>query len=64
MIRSRPTPYGSAKYIALFETLNRELPIKRVIVGPSRNQQQNYDRALTVVKKSTPLVCSETPFLA
>ena len=63
-IRSRMTLYGNAKYIALFETLSCKLPIKRVIVGPSRDQRRNYKRALKVVGKAIPLVCSETPFLA
>ena len=34
---------GSKKYIALFESLDEALPIKRLIVGPGRRQSEDYE---------------------
>jgi hypothetical protein len=40
-----------------------ELPIKRVIVGPSRHQDENFERARSLLGDSVTLVRSDTPFL-
>jgi hypothetical protein len=50
------------RYIALFDTLEAVLPIKRVIVGPSRNQNENYARARAILPEGVPLTCSAIPF--
>lgn len=50
-------------YITLFDTLDAMLPIKRVIVGPSRHQENNYERAANVIERQFPLARSMTPFL-
>ena len=50
------------RYIALFDTLKAVLPIKRVIVGPSHNQNENYARARAVLPEGVPLTCSAIPF--
>jgi hypothetical protein len=34
---------GKRLYISLFDGLPTALPIKRVIVGPSRSQDKNFD---------------------
>lgn len=55
---------GSQKrFIKLFEGLGRKLPIKRVIVGPSRHQQQNAQWVRALLGSSIPVTCSETPYL-
>jgi hypothetical protein len=42
------------RYISLFDTLEAVLPIKRVIVGPSRNQNENYARARESFRNGFP----------
>ena len=44
------------RYIALFDTLGAVLPIKRVIVGPSDNQNENYARARAVLPEGVLLL--------
>jgi hypothetical protein len=50
-------------YIALFGTLEEELPIKRIIIGPSRGQDDNYRRAAVAVGTRISTVRSKTPFV-
>ncbi len=56
---------GSPKrFIKLFEALGgAPLPIVRVIVGPSRHQNENVERAQALVGPSIPVSPSETPYL-
>ena len=51
------------RHISLFEGLNTPLPIKRIIVGPSRNQKDNYQRAKELLGEEIPLIPSDTPFI-
>jgi hypothetical protein len=51
------------QYVVLFEGLNSKLPIKRVIVGPSRQQDENFDKARRLLGDDIPIVRSNTPFL-
>ena len=51
------------RYVALFEGLGKDLPIKRIIVGPSLKQRENHLRAARLVKDRIELSCSETPFI-
>ena len=62
-IRTRETDIGKRRYIALFENLDARLPIKRVIVGPSRHQSENYERAKTFLGQIAPVSLSATPFI-
>jgi hypothetical protein len=62
-IRMRDAGNGKRRYIALFETLGAQLPIKRVIVGPSRYQNENYERAKTLLGQIAPVSLSATPFI-
>jgi hypothetical protein len=50
------------RYMALFDTLGAVLPIKRVIVGPSRNQNESYARARAVLREGVPVTRSAIPF--
>jgi hypothetical protein len=50
-------------HIALFESLKIKLPIKRIIVGPSRNQDGNYRRARELIGADIQIARSETPFI-
>jgi hypothetical protein len=62
-IRTRATASVECPYIALFDSLCSTLPIKRVIVGPSRNRNEDLARARHVLGADFPLSQSETPFL-
>lgn len=50
------------RYISLFDGSGAQLPIVRVLVGPSRNQTANAQFARSVVG-SIPVTCSATPWL-
>jgi hypothetical protein len=62
-IRTLTASNSKRRYIALFETLGAQLPIKRVIVGPSRHQTENYERAKTLLRQVAPVSLSATPFI-
>ena len=49
-IHFRPGLVGSIPYIQLFEDLQRHLPIKRIVVGPSRNQLANLETVHQLLK--------------
>ena len=51
------------RYIKLFETLGTKLPINRIIVGPSRDQSGNYERARAILGNRPTIVLSQTPFI-
>jgi hypothetical protein len=51
------------RHVTLFDSLGEQLPIKRVIIGPSRDQDSNYMRARELVGENVPVVRSLTPFL-
>ena len=51
------------RYIVLFETLDATLPIKRVIVCPSRRQQANLENARKLIGDKFPIHASATPFI-
>jgi len=62
-IKYRSKGEHEVRYIELFG--NAQLPIKRVIVGPSRMQNLNYQIIKeTVADSGTEIICSKTPFLA
>jgi hypothetical protein len=54
---------NSKRYLTLFETLGRKLPIKRIIVGPGRTQLQDAEFAKALVGNLVPVAISETPFI-
>jgi hypothetical protein len=54
---------GSKTHIALFSSFEADLPIKRVIVGPSKNQPQQVEFARSLVVDKVPIHVSETPFI-
>jgi hypothetical protein len=62
-IRSKNGAAGSRQFLALFESLHRELPIRRVIVGPSRNQDKNFTKALELLGSEIKIERSDTPFI-
>lgn len=63
-VNDDPSENRGRPYIALFGTLDAQLPIKRIIVGPSRRQDDNFRRAIAVGDHHFPFVRSETPFVA
>ena len=62
-ILSRAGAYGTRRFVALFENLRLELPIKQVIVGPSSQQDQNFAKAQQLLGGGTKVVRSDTPFI-
>jgi hypothetical protein len=62
-IKWRHSGFRAIPYIELFQGLDWRLPIKRVIVGPSRDQQRNYHLARGIVGTNLPVTCSRTPFI-
>ena len=62
-ICQRTDTRGLRQYVVLFENLNLSLPIKRVIVGPSRDQDKNFNKARHLLGDQVELVRSQTPFL-
>jgi hypothetical protein len=50
------------RYIALLDTLDARLPIKRIIVGPSSDQASRVSWAREICGGSIPVVASETPY--
>ncbi len=60
-IRERGSSNGKRRYIALFDTLGVRLPIKRVIVGPCRHQNENYERVTALLGDSILVSVSVTP---
>jgi hypothetical protein len=53
----RPKPH-----IALFEDLGEELPINRIIVGPSATQRDDVERTRALVGSKIKIIPSETPY--
>ena len=62
-IRTRIRGEYQRRYLALFGFEDTALPIKRVIVGPSSHQKENYERAARVVGSNVAISRSETPFV-
>jgi DUF2971 family protein len=60
-VRPRP-PHGPPR-VALFEGLGVMLPIQRVIVGPSRHQEEKAAFARALLHTDIPVTCSDTPWL-
>lgn len=58
-----PREAGGLTRAVLFEGLGVKLPIKRVIVGPSVDQQQSLRRARALLGPDVPVVLSETPYV-
>jgi hypothetical protein len=61
--REHPTENRGRPYITIFSTLDAQLPIKRIIVGPSRHQDENLRRAVVAGGHALYVVRSETPFV-
>jgi hypothetical protein len=62
-LHDNPSENRGRPYVALFDTLDAQLPIKRIIVGPSRRQDDNFRRAIAAAGHGFPLVRSKTPFV-
>ena len=54
---------GSKTYVALFKSLETNLPIKKIIVGPGANQKEDIQFARSLVSDRVPISISETPFI-
>jgi hypothetical protein len=56
----RTQPDTDRRYIALFDGLSQQLPIKRVIVGPSARQAERVERARSMLR-DIPVTISRCP---
>jgi hypothetical protein len=63
LIKAVDTDERGRRYVTLLDKATRPLPIKRIIVGPSRNQQRNVALAKALVGSSIPVEPSDTPFV-
>jgi hypothetical protein len=63
IVQMRGADGGTRRYLSLFDSLKVRLPIKRIIVGPSRRQSENYTRASELLGGKLPLRLSDTPFI-
>ena len=62
-IHNRRGPCGSIPYVSLFEDYSQVLPIKRIIVAPSRKQDTNFQKARGLAKgRGIKVQKSDTPF--
>ena len=57
--------YGenNRRYLALFESFQEPLPITRIIVGPSQNQEGDEAFVHDLTKGSVKITLSETPYI-
>ena len=63
-IHHRMGSCGSIPYIRLFEDSGLKLPINRIIVGPSRNQDAHFETVQQLVRNREIIVQrSDTPFI-
>lgn len=54
---------GERDRIALFENQSSPLPIKRIIVGPSKNKSETAETVKAIVHGRWPVDISETPYI-
>jgi hypothetical protein len=62
-IRQSQAENRDRPYLALFETLGAQLPVSRIIVGPSRQQEANLRRATAAAGRLVKIVPSITPYI-
>lgn len=67
-VHFRPGSVESVPYIKLFEKLDEKLPIRRIIVGPSRNQKANEYQVHQLIRKfrgadTITIQCSDISFV-
>ena len=63
-VHHRPGRSGLIPYVALFDDLGQDLPIKRIIVGPSRNQDAHFEEVRKLVnRRGIQVQKSETPYV-
>lgn len=63
-IHHRRGAADSVPYIRLFDRLEEDLPITRIIVGPSKNQSANLEQIRTLTRPHQIAIhASETPFV-
>jgi hypothetical protein len=63
-VQGQKSDLPSRTYVILFEGAKKPLPITRVIVGPSRDQDANAEQARILLGSAIPIMRSETPFLS
>jgi hypothetical protein len=59
----RDTQAGNIPYVALFDHITKQLPINRVIIGPSKIQGENYTKARLLLQGVCDVVRSKTPYI-
>ena len=62
-VHHRVGPHGSIPYVRLFNELDEELPIGRILLGPSLNQRANLERVREIIEdRGIDLRMSDIPF--
>jgi hypothetical protein len=51
------------RYVSIFEDIGKPLPIKRIIVGPSTDQNRSVRHLVGVVGNKVDIVVSKTPYI-
>lgn len=62
-IHTRTDGLRDIPYLKLFDILREDLPIKRVIVGPSSQQQEHYRRVIDLLGDRVNVTVSSIPFI-
>ena len=62
-VRQFDTENRGRPYLPLFRTLDAQLPIIRIIMGPSPQIEDNLSRVRAVAGPNVPLIRSATPFI-
>lgn len=60
---SKPIVSNGRSRVVLFEGLGEKLPFRRVIVGPSIDQESNLQFARSLLGPDVPVVLSNTPYV-
>jgi hypothetical protein len=63
IIHHRQSSRGDIAHLTLFDTPKVHLPISRVIVGPSMDQDASFARARKMLGRRCPVRLSKTPFI-
>jgi hypothetical protein len=62
-VHVRDSARGTRQFMALFESFRPVLPIKRVIIGPSQHQDEEFAKARQLLGDQMRIERSDTPFI-
>lgn len=62
-IKTRSVKSKQKRYVSLCEGLGIKLPIEKIIIGPSKDQNARYKLARDMLPSDVSVCCSSTPYL-